>query len=379
MDDGAVEPLPKKLEFSSTICPSGSGNPQFDPSQSQQHAHPLTFNTGSSSFKTPTLEISFLSSNHLFGQQPTEIKPIPVKQPTEIKPIPVKQPMKISKMAAKVLMKYIPYVSEKEKKEEYKETHSREPRENSNHQDCSRETLKNHQPRNNSINCEPRKCNKTPCRYPSDEYDESAGRHDVIEVNEPHHRNPRSYQPGQKMKPPQQPTTVLMSQERRLNETKNLEMLIRVYQIIDEELTIQHDILKNLNFDLTKQLRENLADCISLITAQTSVLQVLIANYQGIFCPVFGRAPEKDLITGYADIIQNISWVSEKLEKRALFSLQNNPLSLHDPNHIKRVQLFAKTLQEMFDRAMSLAMQKNMWWNMDKTMQEMVKKFESKL
>jgi len=157
-------------------------------------------------------------------------------------------------------------------------------------------------------------------------------------------------------------------------------MLIGVYQIIDEELTTQQGIWKELNrVRSTTRMSEILMDCRSLICEQISVSQTLMESCQGIVDPVFGIIPEGDLISKYADIIRKISKVSEQLEwKVALGScLQHPDLSL-PKTHLQRVELFAKTLQEIPDRAILFAANDRAW-DEDSEMVQMLARFKSKL
>jgi len=166
----------------------------------------------------------------------------------------------------------------------------------------------------------------------------------------------------------QLPTIVPITQEQRLNETNNLKMLMPVYYIIYEELIAQHQILLELNLDWTKSMpaKKILVHCSSMIYLEIPNLKLLSENYKKI------GHPEKDLISKYAEIIQNILKISKELEKVVLCSYSEIPISIHDPSaHIQKVQLLAKTLQVMSGRAIFLA-ENGKARDMDISVQDMV-------
>jgi len=178
-------------------------------------------------------------------------------------------------------------------------------------------------------------------------------------------------------KPPYQlPTIVPTAQEQRLNKTNNLKMLIPVYQTIDQglELIIQRDILPNPNSDLTKLVGDALKSCSLAVSQQRSDLQMLIAKYEEIGHTII---PEEVLFSKYAKIILNISLISIVLEKVVLnICLRNSILPDGSKYDISKVQLFAKTLQMIFDRDGFMVATKRYIWSMDVLMLEI---FESKL
>lgn len=222
------------------------------------------------------------------------------------------------------------------------------------------------------------------------QYPESGGRFEGIEEQKkPHFQQqkddkPKSpeqhHQKGKSKHHQKKPATVPIPQK-RLNDAKNLEMLIGVYQIIDEELTTQQGIWKELNrVRSTTQMSEILINCRSLIREQISASQTLMKNCQGIVDSVSGIIPEENLISNYADIIRKISSeVSNQLEwKVALGSCLQHPDLLLPKTHLQRVELFAKTLQEISDRAILFA-ENDIAWNRDSEMVQMLARFKSKL
>jgi hypothetical protein len=357
------------------------------------------------------------------GQQSTAKMPMPVQQPTAIKPMPVQQSTAIKPMpqmsAATVVPtnKYILYVSAEEDKETHVHELTNEEKPKFWQQQSKKKYLesdgynevsKNHHGKNNKMELglnhklQPKneKSNQPPKAYQPQTASNTPSHQPQTASNKLQIASKKLQIASKKLqiasntlqiasnilshqqqtannKPPYQlPTIVPTAQEQRLNKTNNLKMLIPVYQTIDQglELIIQRDILPNPNSDLTKLVGDALKSCSLAVSQQRSDLQMLIAKYEEIGHTII---PEKVLFSKYAKIILNISLISIDLEKVVLnICLRNSILPDGSKYDISKVQLFAKTLQMIFDRDGFMVATKRYIWSMDVLMLEI---FESKL